>query len=197
VIALLVYIILVIALLIFGICYTIFVPHTLHILFENKALKVWFGAFKVVDNTKKKKSKKLKEQNSYVKVPTPNTIKRLSKNALQVYAAEKDEALYVIKEIINNCNLERCDLSVVFGTGDAALTAILYGVGWQLITAVYSKVIKFGEIRKNINIAFTPKYEETVFSYKIDTILKVTLFKHLKLLLRGYKIFKRNKAKFI
>lgn len=187
----------VIALFVFGLCYTLFVPHTLRFLVEDKRVTIRFGVLKIFDTSKKKKRKKPEVENSYIKIPTPQTVKKLVKSALQVYAAEKDEALSVIKQIVTECNLSRCDLSVVFGTGDAALTAILYGVGWQIITAVYSVVIKTEELRKNINIAFTPKYEEIFFSYKIDTVLKITLFKHLKLLLKGYKIVKRNKHKFI
>ncbi len=196
-IALFVYIVLIVALIIIGIYYAVFTPHKLNIYVENKVVKIWFGLFKIVDTSKKKKCKKTKVKSSYVKIPTPDTAKRIAKNALQVYAAEKDEAIFVIKEIFANCCLERCDLSVTFGTGDAALTAILYGVGWQLITAVYSKVIKNEDLRKNINIAFTPMYEDTLFSYKTDIKLKVIIIKHLKLFLRGYKIYKRNKAKFI
>lgn len=185
----------IIAVVILLLCFVLFVPQTIKISLNNGKIKIWFSKIKVFDSTKKKREKK-KEKSNFVKIPTIKGVVNIVKSSIDVYFKEKDEVVFILKELVDNAILTKCKIAINFGTGNAALTGMAYGFGWNLITFIYSTVLKLDQ-KENVSIAFTADYENLVFDNNIELTLKVKVFKDLLLLIRAYKVYKRIKAKFI
>ena len=124
--------------LLFAVVYTVFISHKMEICISSGTTYFKFGIFKI--KPKKKKKKKNKEE-SYIKVPKFDTVKTNIKGGISVYLTEKDEIICIVNEIFKSGNVKRFDIAIDYGTGDAAVTAISYGIIWQVITVVYKTLI--------------------------------------------------------
>ena len=170
--------------------YTVFVSHKMEICISSGSTYFKFGIFKI----KPKKKKKKKE--SYVKVPKLDTVKTNIKGGISVYLTEKEEIISIVKDIFKHGNVKQFDIAVDYGTGDAAATAISYGIIWQIIAVIYKTVINKYLLSNIVNIAITPDYNNAGFDYKLRVVAKIKLYDYIKIIRRILKLVKRNKLKF-
>lgn len=182
-------IVLIIILLLF-ICYTVFIYHKMEICFTNNFIYFKFGIFKYKVKPKKEKSE------DYIKIPKIDTLKNNIKRYLSVYLGEKEEIVSIFKDIFKCAQVNQLNFAIDFGTGDASLTAISYGVIWQIIAVLYKSVINKHKMNDIVNIAITPDYENCKFNYKIKLIANIKLFNFIKIIGRIKKVVDRNKLKF-
>ena len=92
--------------------------------------------------------------------------------------------------------MKQFDIAVDYGTGDAAATAISYGIIWQIIAVIYKTVINKYLLSNIVNIAITPDYNNAGFDYKLRVVAKIKLYDYIKIIRRILKLVKRNKLKF-
>lgn len=167
----------------------VFVPHILEAeaAGTNFRIKFWFIT---VSGGKKQKKKKKADKKSpakdYVRVPTVEYLKRIATNIRH----HRDDIRLLIKDFFALASLVRLDVSADYGTGDAAVTAICYGIAWQIITPLHEFVIKKYDAEGKINAALTPYYNEKKFEYRVFLQTKIKIFDWIKLYRRGKKLVK-------
>ncbi len=167
----------------------VFVPHILEAeaVGTNFRIKFWFVT---VSGGKKKKKKKKAEKKSapkdYVRIPTVEYLKRIAVN-IRLHG---DDIRLLLKDFFGLAALVRLDISAGYGTGDAAVTAICYGIAWQIITPLHEFVIKKYDAEGKINAAITPYFDEKKFEYRIFLQTKIRLLDWIKLYCRGKKLIK-------
>ena len=96
----------------------------------------------------------------------------------------------LIKDFFRSAQLIRFDASVDYGFGDAAVTAVTYGIFWQLMTVVNENVIRRYFLNDKVNVAFAPHYTEKIFEYKIYLSVKIKIVTYIKLYRRAKRLIK-------
>ena len=86
-------------------------------------------------------------------------------------------------------------VSVVYGTGDAADTGMLYGAIWALIGNLYSFMCRYFYIDFP-DLELRPEFEKKVFEIEAEGIIAVRLVHIIIAVLRSLMVYrKHNKQK--
>ena len=158
------------AILIVLIC-ILFLPLKAELVYkEQMSIRIFFSGIPVYKTILKGKEKET------TKVPEEKA-KKLEKNSKKLGEKIDDfRAFYkmTVKLLKKHVSLEKINIKVNFGTGEAASTAVLTGILWG---ALYGLVGRLGHICyiKKHNVDITPIYNEAKFSFEGKCIFKSSL----------------------
>jgi len=134
---------------------------------------------------KRKDIEKSQEENKLL--ITISRIEGIFKN-IEYYLGVFKEA---IKYIVGKLEISSLKFYLKFGVGDAALTAILYGLFWSIIGLIFN-VILISKETDNININIYPDFSERIYEVDFLCIIKIKIvhiiiagFKGLKVFIKG------------
>lgn len=162
------------------------------VLLQDGVLKIFVYGVKVVDTSKNKKAPKPidKEQEFEKKY---KGFKYCINALRRILDDKNDDILGILRHIRRTFAVKRLDVSIDYGTGDAATTGITSGALWALISGVAAFVGRYINIKDILNIAVKLNYTEKVFDYKINFVFTARVYhllQTLRLVLRFTKTLK-------
>ncbi|ADY55974.1 hypothetical protein Sgly_1676 [Syntrophobotulus glycolicus DSM 8271] len=88
-----------------------------------------------------------------------------------------DQIKRIQKNFYRQLKLERLNLNLILGTGDAQLTAYAYGLAWQLIGQAAAKMYRTVRVAtgKKIQIQVNPDFTKAAWDCTFDCILKMKI----------------------
>lgn len=180
-------VLMVVFILIFGV---LFSKSSVEIKYNNKKLiliiRCLFVKFKITPNTFKHKNEEKKESGSEAERNVSSLKEKYKKykKLIDIFLDSMDKRI----------RIEKLELDLKYGTGDAATTGMLYGVVWAMISGVYKHLTKFFDLEfPRVNIS--PDFQNSFFDFKFCGILKVRLVHIINTLYKIYLFDKEQKKK--
>ena len=152
---------------------------------NNSDVKAYVGAIKVYDSKKKKKQKtvniKKKKEEEFEK--NYRSIKMIVNFIRRVFDDKNDDILYILRHIKRTFDVKRLDVALDYGFGDAAVTGIMGGGIWLVLSNAAAFVSKYIDVNDILNIAVKPHYTEKIIEFKLNFAFTVRVY-HLNYALR-------------
>ena len=145
---------------------------------NNSDVKAYVGAIKVYDSKKKKKPKTINikkkkeeefEKNYHALKMTVNFIRR-------VFDDKNDDILYILRHIKRTFYVDRLDVSLDYGFGDAAVTGITGGGIWLVLSNASAFLSKYINVNDVLNIAVKPHYTEKIIDFKVNFVFTIRVY---------------------
>lgn len=162
---------------------------------NNSDVKAYVGAIKVYDSKKKKKQKtvnvKKKKEEEFEK--NYRSIKMIVNFIRRVFDDKNDDILYILRHIKRTFDVKRLDVALDYGFGDAAVTGIMGGGIWLVLSNAAAFVSKYIDVNDILNIAVKPHYTEKIIEFKVNfefTVRVYHLIHTLRHILRFTKTLK-------
>ena len=161
---------------------------------EDGVFKVYVYRFKILDTSKKSDKNVIKPLDKEQEFEKKYKGFKYVVNAIRRILDDKnDDVLGILRHIRRTFGMKRLDVSIDYGTGDAAVTGITSGALWALISSVSAYVGRYINIKNILNIAVKLNYTERVLNYKINFVFTARVYhllKTVKLVLRFTKTLK-------
>lgn len=145
---------------------------------NNSDVKAYVGAIKVYDSKKKKKQKtvnvKKKKEEEFEK--NYRSIKMIVNFIRRVFDDKNDDILYILRHIKRTFDVKRLDVALDYGFGDAAVTGIMGGGIWLVLSNAAAFVSKYIDVNDILNIAVKPHYTEKIIEFKINFVFTVRVY---------------------
>lgn len=145
---------------------------------NNSDVKAYVGAIKVYDSKKKKKPKtvnvKKKKEEEFEK--NYRSIKMIVNFIRRVFDDKNDDILYILRHIKRTFDVKRLDVALDYGFGDAAVTGIMGGGIWLVLSNAAAFVSKYIDVNDILNIAVKPHYTEKIIEFKINFVFTVRVY---------------------
>lgn len=176
---------LIIALLIAIICMLLFAETKAEIKYKDKKLDIilrtGFLRLKLSPKTDKKKLKAEKKEEQEEASEAERTIGSIKEK----YKEYKEIIHVFLKAMRYRVKINKLEIGLEYGTGNAATTGMLYGVIWGLITGAYNLLTVF------FNMEFpkaeiSPDFQKSKFDFTFNGILRVRLVHIINALIKIY-----------
>lgn len=145
---------------------------------NNSDVKAYVGAIKVYDSKKKKKQKtvnvKKKKEEEFEK--NYRSIKMIVNFIRRVFDDKNDDILYILRHIKRTFDVKRLDVALDYGFGDAAVTGIMGGGIWLVLSNAAAFVSKYIDVNDILNIAVKPHYTEKIIEFKVNFVFTVRVY---------------------
>lgn len=145
---------------------------------NNSDVKAYVGAIKVYDSKKKKKQKtvniKKKKEEEFEK--NYHSIKMIVNFIRRVFDDKNDDILYILRHIKRTFDVKRLDVALDYGFGDAAVTGIMGGGIWLVLSNAAAFVSKYIDVNDILNIAVKPHYTEKIIEFKVNFVFTVRVY---------------------
>lgn len=145
---------------------------------NNSDVKAYVGAIKVYDSKKKKKPKtvnvKKKKEEEFEK--NYRSIKMIVNFIRRVFDDKNDDILYILRHIKRTFDVKRLDVALDYGFGDAAVTGIMGGGIWLVLSNAAAFVSKYIDVNDILNIAVKPHYTEKIIEFKVNFVFTVRVY---------------------
>ena len=145
---------------------------------NNSDVKAYVGAIKVYDSKKKKKQKtvniKKKKEEEFEK--NYRSIKMIVNFIRRVFDDKNDDILYIFRHIKRTFDVKRLDVALDYGFGDAAVTGIMGGGIWLVLSNAAAFVSKYIDVNDILNIAVKPHYTEKIIEFKVNFVFTVRVY---------------------
>ena len=145
---------------------------------NNSDVKAYVGAIKVYDSKKKKKQKtvnvKKKKEEEFEK--NYRSIKMIVNFIRRVFDDKNDGILYILRHIKRTFDVKRLDVALDYGFGDAAVTGIMGGGIWLVLSNAAAFVSKYIDVNDILNIAVKPHYTEKIIEFKVNFVFTVRVY---------------------
>lgn len=145
---------------------------------NNSDVKAYVGAIKVYDSKKKKKPKtvniKKKKEEEFEK--NYHSIKMIVNFIRRVFDDKNDDILYILRHIKRTFDVKRLDVALDYGFGDAAVTGIMGGGIWLVLSNAAAFVSKYIDVNDILNIAVKPHYTEKIIEFKVNFVFTVRVY---------------------
>lgn len=145
---------------------------------NNSDVKAYVGAIKVYDSKKKKKQKtvniKKKKEEEFEK--NYHSIKIIVNFIRRVFDDKNDDILYILRHIKRTFDVKRLDVALDYGFGDAAVTGIMGGGIWLVLSNAAAFVSKYIDVNDILNIAVKPHYTEKIIEFKVNFVFTVRVY---------------------
>jgi len=135
---------------------------------------------KLISNTSKKADKK--SDNKDIKKKLSNYTKTF-KILKKVYSKNR---WYIRKRF----NIDKLNLHLKFGLGDAAATGIMTGAIWSLLYSFLALLSQIGTVKKHF-FEVAPVYTESGFAFQSSIKLSLRLINIISVVLRLYLTYKK------
>ena len=140
--------------------------------------------------TYRKKDKK-KEEQAATDTPKPGVIERI-KSVKKGYEEIKDVIDEVVRFSHDHVEIRDIYIRVKYGTGDAAITGIIYGAIWSFVGNVYSTLCRFWKVQFP-RLELEPIFGGKAFEIEAEGIIKTRLVHIITTAIRSLKIYKNSK----
>ncbi len=149
------------------------------------AVKIGFIKFKLHPSEKKPKKKKSKKKSEKPKEKKP--LKGRIQSGIDLYGLIADDAKYILSYTAKNsfC-IENLSFHLLYGTGDAASTGILYGVISGLVYGLVGAVSNSKRLKKS-DIIITPDFTASAFDTSGECIARL---RNVHIIVIAVKLFK-------
>ena len=145
---------------------------------NNSDVKAYVGAIEVYDSKKKKKQKtvnvKKKKEEEFEK--NYRSIKMIVNFIRRVFDDKNDDILYILRHIKRTFDVKRLDVALDYGFGDAAVTGIMGGGIWLVLSNAAAFVSKYIDVNDILNIAVKPHYTEKIIEFKVNFVFTVRVY---------------------
>ncbi len=174
----------------------IFSPLTIDVEYSFGKLKITFKClfirFSVKDlpgnkNGKKSKSTQKPEQNP------PRSVLQKIAAARKGYEDTKGILIEVLDLLKNRAELKDLYIRAKYGTGDAAITGMIYGAVWAFVGSVYGLLCRFFRVefpRLELEPVFSG---DKAFEIEAEGIIKTRLVHIITAAIRSIKIYYKHK----
>ncbi len=143
-----------------------------------------------ISYTYRKKDKK-KEEKDTADTPKPGVLERIN-SVKKGYEEVKDVIDEVVKFSHDHVEIRDIYIRVRYGTGDAAITGIIYGGIWTLVGNIYSTVCRFWKVQFP-RLELEPVFGGKAFEIEAEGIIKTRLVHIITTAIRSLKIYKNSK----
>ena len=143
-----------------------------------------------ISYTYRKKDKK-KEEKDAADTPKPGIIERIN-SVKKGYEEVKDVIDEVVRFSHDHVEIRDIYIRVKYGTGDAAITGIIYGGIWTLVGNIYSIVCRFWKVQFP-KLELEPIFGGKAFEIEAEGIIKTRLVHIITTAIRSFKIYKNSK----
>ncbi len=186
---LLIIIVLILALLIF----LLYSPLKITVEYRNQKLAIEFRCRFLKWRTKDSHFKKKKngEPASQDKGNMPGVLERLT-TFRKSYDGVKDIVDEVLDLVKNRAEFSGIFVRVRYGTGEAALTGMIYGAIWTLVGNIYSFLCRFFRIEFPV-VELEPVFGGKAFEIEAEGIIKTRLVHIITAGLRSLRLYSKNK----
>lgn len=170
------------------ICGFMFAPLNVRIHYLNKTTLVNVKCL-FISYTYRKKEKKKEEKPA--DTPKPGVLERIN-SVKKGYEEIKDVISEVVEFTHNHVEIRDIYIRVKYGTGDAAITGIIYGGIWALVGNIYSTVCRHWKVQFP-RLELEPIFGGKAFEVEAEGIIKTRLVHIITTAIRSLKIYKNSK----
>lgn len=154
----------------------------------NSRVTVFAGKIKIEKNIKKAGENSDKFNDKKIEKEY-KSVKQMFNLVVRIFDDKNDDLLYFLKYIRDTFDVKRIDLSLEYGFSEPAVTGVMGGALWILITNVSAFIGKYVNIKEFTNIAVKPNYKEKKFEFKMNFVFTVKP----SCLISAYRRFRRLK----
>lgn len=182
-----------------GIFVLLFAPFKIGIEYRNSKMKITikclFVKIKIDDSTFKNGKKSKAPNTNGGKTENPGVIEKI-KNLKKGYDNMKDVLGDVLALLKDKAEFSGIYIRVKYGTGDAAITGMVYGAIWTFVGNVYGFLCRYFRIRFP-ELELEPVFGEKVFEIEAEGIITTRLVHIITAAFRSRKnILKIKKERF-
>lgn len=169
----------------------LYAPLKISVEYRNKKLSIVFRnfLFKIVIDDRflnKKKDKKKETENENTGIM--DKIKAF-KEGYHKFDGVLDEIFSLVRD---KAEFPKIYLRVRYGTGDAAITGIIYGGIWSLVGNIYAFLCRFFKV-KFPTVELEPVFGGKAFEIEAEGIIKTQLVHIITAVIRSVKIYSKHK----
>ncbi len=177
-------------LLIAVICGVLFAPLKVTVHYLNKTTVVRVKCL-FISYTYRKKDKKKEDEKTAADTPKPGVLERIN-SVKKGYEEIKDVISEVVEFSHNHVEIRDIYIRIKYGTGDAAITGIIYGGIWSLVGNIYSILCRYWKVQFP-RLELEPIFGGKAFEVEAEGIIKTRLVHIITTAIRSLKIYKNSK----
>ncbi len=161
--------------------------------YRNGKLALTFRCLFVKITIDDSKFKKQKEEGTMSdgKKDTLGAFGRI-KNFKKSYDDSKDILAEILNLIKDRCEFSGIYIRVRYGTGEAAVTGMIYGAIWALVGNAYSLLCRFFQVEFP-TIELEPVFGSKAFEIEAEGIITTKLVHIINAVYRSYKLYSKYK----
>ena len=161
--------------------------------YRNGKLDLTFRCLFVKITIDNSKFKKQKEEGTMPdgKKDTLGAFGRI-KNFRKSYDDSKDILAEIFDLVKNRCELSDIYIRIKYGTGEAALTGMIYGAIWAFVGNVYSLLCRFFRVEFP-TIELEPVFDGKALEIEAEGIITTKLVHIINAVYRSYKLYSKHK----